>query len=100
VQDSHGEYPAIVRTVAKEQNVALLDLHRDSYALLTALGEQKSKGLFLILQPNESANYPQGLDDNTHFTPAGALAMAQLAVKEIEASDLELTQHLSSVKTE
>jgi lysophospholipase L1-like esterase len=98
VQDSHGEYPDIVRAVAKEQKVTLLDMHRDSFAFLADTGEEKSKSLFMILQPNESANYPQGLNDNTHFTPAGALAMAQLAVQEIKSSDLELKRLLSSAK--
>jgi lysophospholipase L1-like esterase len=97
VQDSHGEYPGIVRDVAEEFKVSLLDMHRDSFALLGEYGEDKSKALFMILAPNESPNYPQGLNDNTHFTPTGALAMAQLAVHEIKNSDLELKRHLSSV---
>ncbi len=50
--------------------------------------------LFMILAANDSPNYPQGRNDNTHFTPIGALEMAKLAVKEIAESNLPLTKEL------
>jgi lysophospholipase L1-like esterase len=93
-QDSHGLYPDIVREVAKAKGVTLLDMHRDSGALLTKLGIASSSALFMILSPSDSPNYPQGLNDNTHFTPAGAAEMAKLAVQEIGASDLPLAKSL------
>jgi lysophospholipase L1-like esterase len=96
LQDSHGVYPDIVREVAKAQGVTLLDMHRDSAAYLNGLGRDASIKLFMILQPGESPNYPQGLDDNTHFTPAGALEMAKIAAKEIAASNLPIAKSLQS----
>jgi hypothetical protein len=94
--DSHGIYPDIVREVAKDQRVALLDMHRDSGVLLMKLGAIGSKSLFMNLGPDDSPNYPQGLNDNTHFTPAGAWEMAKLAVQEIRASGLPLGNSLVS----
>jgi lysophospholipase L1-like esterase len=93
--DTHGEYPDLTRAVAKELNVALIDMHRASEKLLVEYGAEKSKKLFLILAPGESANYPKGLDDNTHFSPLGAEEMARLAVEEIKkARSIKLRKYL------
>ena len=92
--DAHGEYPDLTRGVAKELNVPLIDMHRASEKLLIESGAEKSKKLFLILQPNESLNYPNGLDDNTHFSPFGAEEMARLAVGEIRKSKIKLRKYL------
>ncbi len=93
--DAHGEYPDLTRAVATELKVTLIDMHRSSEKLLVEYGAERSKKLFLILQPNESLNYPQGLDDNTHFSPAGAEEMARLAVNEIkENKSLKLRKYL------
>lgn len=93
--DAHGEYPDLTRAVATELKVALIDMHRTSEKLIVEYGAERSKKLFLILQPNESPNYPQGLDDNTHFSPVGAEEMARLAVNEIkENKSLKLRKYL------
>lgn len=92
--DTHGPYSGLVRQVAQQTDTALLDMHRDSGALLLELGPEASRDLFLILAPGESANYPDGLDDNTHFSPKGAVAMAAIAVREIRAAGLDLARYL------
>lgn len=92
--DTHGEYPDLTRAVAKELKVPLIDMHRASEKLLVELGAEKSKKLFLILQPNESPNYPDGLDDNTHFSPLGAEEMARLAAEELKKSKIKLQKYL------
>jgi len=92
--DTHGPYPGLVRDVAREADVVLLDMHRDSAALLIELGPEASRELFLMLAPGESPNYPDGLDDNTHFSPEGARRMAALAAAELRASGIGLAGHL------
>lgn len=84
--DAHGEYPDLVRAAAAELGVPLIDLHRSSERVLRAYGAERSRGLFLHLAPGENANYPDGLEDNTHFSPAGANVMARLAVDGIRES--------------
>ena len=84
--DAHGEYPDLVRAVAAELRVPLIDMHRKSERVLREYGAERSKGLFLHLAPGESANYPRGLRDDTHFSPAGAEVMAALAVEGIRES--------------
>ena len=92
--DAHGEYPDIVRRVAAEERVALIDMHRKSEKVIVRYGEEESKKLFLQLKAGEHANYPQGVDDNTHFSPLGAEVMAALAVEGIREQKLGLAKLL------
>lgn len=92
--DSHGEYPEIVREVAAALDVPLLDMHGSTGDLLRRLGEEESKRLFLHLAPGESENYPDGLRDDTHFSPAGAACMAALAVEALRGSEVPLAAFL------
>jgi lysophospholipase L1-like esterase len=94
VQDSHGEYPDLVRQVAAEEKVALIDMHRKSAGVLARFGVEESKKLFLQLAAGEHVNYPQGVNDNTHFSPRGAELMASLAVEGIRERKLGLAKHL------
>ncbi len=93
-QDSHGEYPDLVRRVAAEQKVALIDMHRKSEKVLVKYGAEESRRLFLQLKAGENPNYPQGVEDNTHFSPLGADIMAGLAVEGIREQKLGLAKYL------
>lgn len=92
--DVHGEYPDIFRTVAREKKVPLIDMHRKSEALIVKYGVEGSKTLFLQLKPGEHPNYPNGVDDNTHFRPTGAEEMAKLAIEGIRENKLPLRKYL------
>ena len=74
---SHGEYPDLVRMLAAREHVALIDMERRSTAVLQEAGAESSKALFLWLAPAEQENYPQGVQDNTHFSRKGAQRMAR-----------------------
>ena len=91
---THGEYPDIVRSLAKDLNVPLIDHDKISLELLQKFGVEKSKLLFLQLQPGEHPNYPGGKDDNTHFNELGARLMAQIVVNEIKNLKLELADRI------
>jgi lysophospholipase L1-like esterase len=95
--DAHGEYPDIVRSVAAELRVPLIDMHRTSERVIRAYGAEESKALFLHIPPNTNPNYPQGLDDDTHFSPLGAELMAGLAVAGIRESVPELAELLAGI---
>lgn len=94
--DKHPpEYPDAVRTVAKEQKVPLIDMHRKSEAIIKRYGVEGSRALFLQLKPDESPNYPKGIEDNTHFVPKGAEEMAKLVVEGIREDKLKLRKYLN-----
>lgn len=92
--DVHGEYPDLTRRVAAEQKVTLVDMHRMSEKVLVKYGPEESRKLFLQLKAGENPNYPNGVDDNTHFSPLGADLMAALAVDGFREQKLGLVKFL------
>lgn len=93
--DQHPpEYPNAVREIAKEEKVPLIDLHKLSEAVIVRYGVEGSRALFLQLKPGEDPNYPNGVEDNTHFRPAGAEEMAKLVIAGVRENKLKLSKYL------
>ena len=92
--DTHGEYPDLVRSVSRGLDVPLIDMHRASETAIIRYGSEESRKLFLQLKPGENVNYPNGIDDNTHFSPLGAKEMAKLVVEGIRESKIGLRKYL------
>lgn len=92
--DVHGDYPKVVREVASELNVWLLDLHKRTEEMLKAFGEEKSKLLFLHIEPNEYKSLPEGKTDNTHLSAYGAFKVCDLAAEEIRNLIPDLAEFL------
>lgn len=75
----HGEYPQAAKDVAAELNVPLIDLTQRSIDAFTAKGQEYvSSHYFMNLPASKYTAYPDGQNDNTHFQPEGASAVAQL----------------------
>ncbi len=91
---THGDYPDLAKAVAKEQTVVLIDMEAKSSDVLSRYGESDSSKLFLQLKPGENANYPNGVIDNTHFSPLGAEEMAAKAVEGIKEKKIGLAKYL------
>ncbi|MGW1213277.1 rhamnogalacturonan acetylesterase [Streptomyces sp. NPDC002499] len=70
---THGEYPAAMRALAVAERVPLLDIEALSLALWQALGVEATKSYF---------NWTDTEQDNTHFNPPGAIAVARLVARE------------------
>jgi lysophospholipase L1-like esterase len=77
---SHGEYPDSMRALAAETRTPLIDLTALSFERWGTLGPEATKDEFLWLDAGESANYPDGVQDNTHFQAHGAIETARLVV--------------------
>jgi len=92
--DAHGEYPDLTRSVAKDWKVPLIDMHRASEKLIVRYGLENSRKLFLQLKAGENPNYPNGIEDNTHFSPLGAEEMAKLAAVGIREAKIGLRKYL------
>ena len=99
VRDSHGEYPDIVRAVATERGVPMIDMHQKTAALLGLFGESASAALFLQLPPGENSNYPKGIQDNTHFSPFGARIVASIVLEGIREAGLGISAHVRKMET-
>ncbi|THF77336.1 rhamnogalacturonan acetylesterase [Cohnella fermenti] len=88
LQDTHGAYLTAVRELAAETGTPLIDLAARTKSLLEELGPDNSKQLFMWGARGEFANFPGGIEDNTHFQEQGAIRIARLVVEEIRALDL------------
>ncbi|MFD3737395.1 rhamnogalacturonan acetylesterase [Streptomyces sp. NPDC058629] len=78
---SLGAYPAAMRALAVEEGVPLLDLQAHSLARWQELGPDGTEPYFLWLEPGESPNHPDGVQDNTHFRPVGAVEVARMTAR-------------------
>lgn len=81
---SHGDYPAAMRELAAATNTPLIDLTESSRELWQRLGPEGTKGMFLHASAGEFVQYPQGIEDNTHFRAEGALAIAGLVARGLQ----------------
>jgi lysophospholipase L1-like esterase len=91
--DTHGSYAEVMRTVAKDLKVPLIDLQIKTEELVISFGPEKSKELYLWVAPGDK-NYPEGKQDDTHFNPKGALSTAQFVIDEIKKQNLTLVKYL------
>ena len=94
LQDTHGAYPDLVRALGRETGAPVLDLHRESGRVLSERGADGSVELFLQLKPGENSNYPEGIADNTHFSPKGAAVMAEEVAKALRTAGVPLAGDL------
>ncbi|GAA4321550.1 rhamnogalacturonan acetylesterase [Flaviaesturariibacter amylovorans] len=92
--ETHVVYSALVHDVARKTGVALVDLDVLSRQLYQQFGPETSKLLFLQLAPGEHPNYPEGKNDNTHFSELGARKIAQLVLQEVRRLDLGLARQI------
>lgn len=96
---THGEYPSAVRTVAREMKVPLIDLNVMTRELVNGYGPEKSKELFLWLNPGEHPNYPEGVMDDTHLSPQGATIIAGQVAATVKRLKLPVSKYLKVDKT-
>jgi lysophospholipase L1-like esterase len=78
-RDTLGGYPDTVRAVAKEKNVALIDLHAMSKVLYRALGTDLGKAF----------------QDGTHHNNYGSYELARCVVEGIRQNNLSLVQFIA-----
>lgn len=78
ISPTHGAYPAAMRELAAAKGVPLVDLTASSTALWNRAGVEGTKKHFLHLAAGQHRNYPDGIQDNTHFQAFGAIEVARL----------------------
>lgn len=81
ITNSHGDYPEAVRQVAREERVALIDLHLMSTRFYEALGPERSKLAFKD-------------GDGTHHNNYGSYELAKCVVEGIRTLRLPLAKYL------
>lgn len=90
--DTHGDYPVVVRELAAEEKVPLLELNRLTSGMEQEAGVEGSKKFHLWFAPGEHPAVPKGLQDDTHYSELGARRVAALAAGEIHRLGLPLAR--------
>ena len=80
---THIEYTQETRLIAQEFNVPFIDLEYFTELLELAYGPEKSKKLHLHFKPGENSYYPEGKEDDTHYSLLGANEVAKSTVNQI-----------------
>lgn len=94
IQGTHDQYSELVRKVAADQQVPLIDLDKESQALVQQYGPDDSKFLYDYVDAGENPNYPQGKADDTHFSELGARKMAEIVLADIRSLKLGLADRI------
>ncbi len=93
LEDTHTDYPPAMRKVAEELNIPLVDLQVMTKEMVEALGDEKSKSVYLW-DDRISEKFPEGRKDDTHLCLDGAKKVAALAVKDLLSKDKNLAKHI------
>ena len=88
LQDTHGAYPWVARTVAREAGVGFVDLQLLTEELVQRAGPERSKALYVWVGERH---------DDTHLSPAGADSVARLAARELRRLGGPLARHVRGV---
>lgn len=82
LENVHGIYDQAAKDIAKELDVMLIDLNKESMDFFTKKGQKYvTENYFMNLPSGHHEAYPNGLKDNTHFQTKGAIEMARLVFK-------------------
>ncbi|MEZ4829886.1 MAG: rhamnogalacturonan acetylesterase [Bacteroidia bacterium] len=92
--DTHGPYPFVTKMVASQMEVPFIDMQLLTEDYINALGVEKSKEIYLWVEPGVYPKIPDGKQDNTHLTLKGATEYARMVAAEIRKMNLPLAQYL------
>lgn len=78
---SFAEYRDEILKYAKKNNLRYIDLGLKSNRLLAKIGKFGSRSLYMKLPYGQYKNYPEGIDDATHFRRNGAWHLAGIVAE-------------------
>lgn len=92
-------YSNVMRDLVATTGVPVLDLEGRSLALLEATGETAARKYYLHLTPADKApGFPNGIDDDTHFSELGARAMADIVAAELKGAKLPISDRVLATR--
>ena len=94
IRNTHGDYPEAMKTVARREQVPVVDLTAMSTTFYETLGEEGSKKSLVHYPANTFPGQDKPLADNTHFNPYGAWEIAKMVIMGLKQIDCHLTNYL------
>ncbi|MDM5327885.1 rhamnogalacturonan acetylesterase [Neobacillus sp. CF12] len=89
-----GDYPKAMLQLAEKLDVQVINLLEKTEKLYQSLGPEGSKQLFTWFDANEHPNYPEGIQDNTHFCEHGAREVGKLVIEGIKELQLPIVSFI------
>jgi lysophospholipase L1-like esterase len=91
---THGFYTVAPKNVARKLNVPFVDMTALTFDLVSSLGVEKSKELYMWVPAGKYEFCPEGKVDNTHLNIYGAHVIAAIAIKAVAEIVPELRPYL------
>ncbi len=88
LRECHGEYPKAMQELAERIHVPCLDMYHLTRAVVQQTGDEESKRFYMNFKAGMYANYPNGLEDNTHLRYDGAYMVADCFYREMKRLNL------------
>jgi lysophospholipase L1-like esterase len=89
-----GDYPKAMIQLAEKLDVQVINLLEKTEKLYQSLGPEGSKQLFTWFGAHEHPNYPEGIQDNTHFCEHGAREVGKLVIEGIKELQLPIVSFI------
>ena len=86
--DTHGDYPAAIRRLAKEKDVPLLEITLEGMQALRDIGEEAARPLYMNFDAGLYPAYPNGSKDDVHTQRPGAALYARITAAQLKAQGL------------
>ena len=96
LQNTHGDFPAAMKSVAEREHVPLIDLNTMTKVFFETLGFEDSKRALVHYPMGSFPGQEKELADNTHFNPYGAYEVAKCVVMGMKQLQLPVIAHLRS----
>jgi lysophospholipase L1-like esterase len=94
ISNSLGDYPDAAKLIAKELNIAFIDLNAMTKTLYESLGLENSQKLFVIYPANTFPGQDKALNDNTHFNSYGAYELTKCIIEGIRSNIPGISKYL------
>ena len=94
ILETHLDYPEAMRTVARRENVPVIELHDMTRDFFETLGFEGSKKALVHYPANTFPGQEKELADNTHFNPYGAYEVAKMVVMGMKQLGLPIVNDL------
>ncbi|WP_240475335.1 rhamnogalacturonan acetylesterase [Flavobacterium reichenbachii] len=94
LKETHGDFPAAMRTVAQKNDTALIDLTKTTKTLYESWGDSVSRNAFVQYPAHTFPGQEKALDDNTHFNSFGANEIALCILQGIRELNLPLKKQI------
>ena len=94
IRDTLAPYPAVLRAIAAEQKLPLIDLNAMSKTMWEAMGQEGTLKAFVHYPANTFPGQTAELKDDTHFNSYGAYELARCVVDSLRTQKVPLALEL------